>query len=142
MSETKLTIDQIEVPEQGFLNAWAVMCSRCNNVSAEDFRAGLNAFALYLAENPIVPSAKDVVVFRDECNWTSVDTSFAVNFSPWWQRRMFLRREPELPQEFKSIACVMAHDGRFERGNQQERVIAAKDYARQFYEASKKAVSK
>lgn len=98
---TKLTIDDIEVPE-GMLK---VAVAYVQDGGFDRYRKFLAVALLYLAEHPMVPTQEDTDASILKFDESMLEGSFAGWFAAEWQRRMFLKREPELPKELKEILC-------------------------------------
>ena len=96
----KLSVEQIEVP-RGMLDAgvMAVIGTASHMPVYERAYLILAAALLWLAENPIVPSED----WARETFYSIESPRTGDLARPWlcaeWQKRMFLRRVPELPME-------------------------------------------
>jgi hypothetical protein len=102
MSEKKYV-----VPE-GMLKA-AIEASDSLPYMKTDIRRGLEAAFRWLAENPIVPTDKQVRemiapkfgINSKELNGNMIASGITAAIT--WQRRMFLVSEPEVPEEIKDL---------------------------------------
>lgn len=111
MSDKKLTIDDIEVPE-GMIECaigavdylWIKAPSAWNPSQNKQSiaKAAVSAALLYLAEHPIVPSDSQRLLMAEDFNKSGVICAVDY-YSVEWQRRMFLKREPKIPEEVKEL---------------------------------------
>lgn len=104
---SKLTVEQIEVPD--FMLAAATARGYSLGWQRVEIRAILAYSLLALAENPIVPCPEDTKHLYGYNNQydkrgfeNHPDPTMAAAMVEW-QRRMFLKREPELPAEVKAL---------------------------------------
>lgn len=104
----KITIDDIEIPAQMLkeLELWGMQNEHtCLNGGLRPSYLKLARFVLFMiAENPIVPSEEEAFeVFRSFNDFEQTMAQARVQVLTEWQRLMFLRRAPEVPEEVKEL---------------------------------------
>lgn len=117
-----IRVEDIEVPEEMFQVIYKTWLSDPAQWTGPRLKHAVALGLMHLAENPIVPSieeANDVGTTASAItNYSSSSKHYTVEACIEWQRRMFLKREPELPEEVKVLhvtsyvaAAAIAPDG-------------------------------
>jgi hypothetical protein len=79
----------------------------------ESFRVSLEAALRWLSENPIVPTDAQLELFLTAQGLPNTGTfrSALSLFAGYFQRRMFLAPEPEVPEEIEDLLWPKGHVG-------------------------------
>lgn len=101
MSDKKLTIDDIEVPREMLAAAWS--CWIGEHGVDTSINTLLKHALLWLAENPTVPTNKEGQKLWNLFSAVMSCDETSSLIATEWQRRMFLKCEPELPEEVKAL---------------------------------------
>lgn len=97
------------VPTDMALAAWVEMSSHakvhgravgCQVGSMCSLDSGLQAAVKWLAENPIIPTHKQI---QDIADSNIYYTEMVAKWIAEWQRRMFLAPDPEIPEDIKDM---------------------------------------
>lgn len=114
----KLTVDDIEVPE-GMLDAYMLR---------RGYTRELEVVLLWLAENPIVPSEEDCNSLEEADNKMNGRSTMCMTTE--WQRRMFLKRAPEVPAEVSLMTKGWGNLGSSAAAAIKEKILEAYEFGK------------
>jgi hypothetical protein len=122
-------IDDIEVPE-GMLDA-----TEEGHYSRPYHTDMLKAALNWLRNNPIVPNEHEAKKLQNDYVKSPIGTTYLDLWHVWsaveWQRRAFLRREPQYPQAVKGLlfedieSCGGVYQEFFQRKEANKKILAA-----------------
>lgn len=104
MADKKLTVDQIEVPEEMFQVIYETWLRDPAQWTGPRLRHAVALGLLHLAENPIVPSSEDCQqLYQLWCKVPGNGSDSLHAPVTEWQRRMFLREPDPVPAEVRAL---------------------------------------